>query len=392
VLLRAVLVKEVVEPDFPGQIAGPLLLLPVVFSAWFGGRVPGLLTAVVSYLALDYFFLPPVYSLDPGWEDIPIGGIYLLTALAVSVLQERRRRAEEAVGRFKERMLLAKSIQVHLLPQAPPSIPGFDIVGTCQPAEETGGDFFDFIPMRGGKLCVVVGDVSGHGFPSALLMAETLACLRALALGHDDLSEILTLTNAMLLRSPVDDYFVTAFIACIDPKDRSLAYAGAGHGALLLHPTARLRRLRSTGPPLGVVEAVIPQTRSGLALEYGDVRALVTDGIIESRSQGGEQFGIGRAIEVITARRTLSAREMAESRVGSARVFSRRRRQEDGMTAVIVKVGGQETGCDAELLKLDGETSGSSASHTGPPGRLGQPGGRRAGPGRPGPDHRSGNA
>jgi serine phosphatase RsbU (regulator of sigma subunit) len=353
VFLLAILVKAVVQPELPGHFAGPLFLPSVVFSAWYGGMWPGLSTAVVSYLALDYFFLPPVYSLGPRWEDIPIGGIYLLVALVVSTLQKRRQRAEEKLGRWKERMVLARSIQVRLLPQAPPNIPGFDIVGALQPAEETGGDFFDFIPIRDGNICVVVGDVSGHGFPSALLMAETSAYLRALALGHEDVSELLTLTNAMLLANTNHDCFVTMFIACIHPKDRLLAYAGAGHEAYLLHATGGLDRLRCTAPPLGVEKGPIPHAPFCRVMEDGDVLAIVTDGIIESHSQAGEQFGIDRTIEAINANRTRPALQIVDRLAERVRAFSSRVPQEDDMTAVIVKVSSQGTYCNAESVTGD---------------------------------------
>jgi sigma-B regulation protein RsbU (phosphoserine phosphatase) len=350
VFLVVILVKTVVEPELPSHIAGSLFLLSVVFSAWYGGMWPGLFTAALSYLVLDYFFLPPVYSLGPRWEDLPIGGIYLLLALVVSTLQERRRRAEETLGRWKERMLLARSIQVRLLPQAPPSIPGFDIVGALQPAEETGGDCFDFISMPDGNICVVVGDVSGHGFPAALLMAETRAYLRALALGQNDVSELLTLTNAMLLANTNHDCFVTMFIAYIHPTDRVLGYAGAGHDAFLLHANGRLDRLHSTAPPLGVEKGPIPHAPFSLVLEEGDVLAIVTDGIIESHSQAGEQFGIDRTIEAINVNRTKPALEIVDRLAERVRAFSSRGPQEDDMTAVIVKVSGQGAGCNAESV------------------------------------------
>jgi sigma-B regulation protein RsbU (phosphoserine phosphatase) len=219
--------------------------------------------------------------------------------------------------------------------------------------------------MRNGKVGIVVGDVSGHGFPSALLMAETLACLRALALAHDDLSEILTLTNAMLLANSATDYFVTVFIACVQPEGRSLAYAGAGHDAFLLHAAGSPGRLRGTGPPLGVAEGVIPQAPGCLALEDGDVLVIVTDGIVEARSRGGEQFGAGRTIEAVTANRTGSAREMVDGLARRVRVFSGRKSQEDDMTAVIVKVTGQGACCRDELVTQVGAGQTAAVRCTG---------------------------
>jgi hypothetical protein len=353
VLLLVILVKTVLRPDFPEQIAGPLFLLPVVFSAWYGGMWPGLSTAVLSYLTLDYFFLRKVYYLDPGYEDIPIGGVYVLMALVISVLHERERRATQIAVRVTERMLLAKTIQVRLLPQTP-NVTGLDIAGGFHPAELTGGDFFDFVPMRDGKVGIVIGDASGHGFGSALLIVETRAYLRALALTHDDLGEILTLTNAMVA-ADTDDMFVTLFIACIHPADRSLVYCGAGHEAYLLHATGRRTRLRSTGLALGVaMDAVVSQSR--VALEDDDLLFLFTDGILEAQSRHGEQFGIGRMIEVIHANRAKSAPEMLDRLFETVRVFSSQMPQQDDMTAAVVKVNSQRHARKAEVVMLDRET------------------------------------
>jgi serine phosphatase RsbU (regulator of sigma subunit) len=354
--LLVLMVQAVVRPEFPGQIASPLFLLAVVVSAWHGGTGPGLVAAVLSYLTLDYFFLLPVYSFDPGWEDIPTATVYLLTALVVSILEARRRRAEKAVRRSERQMCIARTIQAHLLPQAPPNVPGFDIAGVFHPAEATGGDYFDFIPLSGGGIGIVVGDVSGHGFPSALVMAETRACLRTLALAHNSVGEILTRTNALLVEDMADQLFVTLFLACIHPTGRSLAYAAAGQEACLLHATGRWDRLRSTSLPLGVAKDVVVPQASGSFLEDGDVLLLVTDGVLEARCEGGELFGLERTIEAVNANRTKSARELVDCLVEAVRAFSGRIPQEDDITAVIVKVSAQATRCDAELATLDGES------------------------------------
>src|SRR5262249_5464583 len=161
------------------------------------------------------------------------------------------------------------------------------------PAEATGGDYFDFIPMRNGCVGIVVGDVSGHDFGSALLMSEVRAYLRALVLTHDDLSDILTLANALLVKD-MDDTFVTLFFACLDPQTRSLVYAGAGHEGVLLHATGRRERLRSTSLPLGFEKDLVVASAPALVLEPGDVVVLLSDGVTEAPSQRGDRFGIDR--------------------------------------------------------------------------------------------------
>jgi serine phosphatase RsbU (regulator of sigma subunit) len=342
-LLVSLALEAVLRPDFPGHIASPLFLLAVVASAWYGGKGSGLFTAVLSYLTLEYLFLSPFYALQLGWEDVPLAGVYLLAAIGISTLEENRQRAEETVRKSEQRMHIARSVHARLCPLCPPNVAGFDIAGAFHPAEATGGDFYDFIPMRDGRLGIVIGDVSGHGFGSALLMAETRAYLRALAQTHENLGEILTLSNAMLAADTDDDYFVTLFIACIHPACRSLVYAGAGHEAYLLHATGRHNRLRCTSLPLGVAkDTVIPQV-SGIVLDDDDVLLLFTDGILEAHSQRGEQFGIERTIEAIIANRAKPAREMLDRLSETVRLFSGRMQQEDDMSAVIVRVNSPGT-------------------------------------------------
>jgi hypothetical protein len=350
------------RPDFPGHIASPFFLLAVVIGAWYGGKGPGLFAAVLSYWSLEFFFLPPIYTLQLTWEDCPLAGVYLLAAVVIPTLEGKRRRAVETVRRGEERMRIARRIQTRLCPRSPRNVTGFDIAGAFHPADATGGDFYDFIPMRDGRIGVVIGDVSGHGFGSALLMAETHAYLRALALTHTNVGEILTLTNAMVAANTDADHFVTLFMVCIDPSYRSFVYAGAGHEAYLLHPSGRRNRLQSTSLPLGIAKDTIVSHAAEIILDDGDVLVLFTDGIIEAHSQSGELFGIDRTIEAIIASRAKPAREMIDRLSEAVRVFSGHMPQEDDMAAVIVRVNSQGTPCKGELAALDGE-SVSVAAH-----------------------------
>src|SRR6266850_2320581 len=105
----------------------------------------------------------------------------------------------------------------------------FEISGASYPAEATGGDYFDYVPLRDGTLGVVIGDVTGHGFGPALLMAELRAYLRAFLLTRSDVGEILGLLNCALADDAPEGYFATLLLARLDPTTRSLVYASAGH-------------------------------------------------------------------------------------------------------------------------------------------------------------------
>ena len=235
-------------------------------------------------------------------------------------------------------MRLARAIQQRLFPVAFPQPPEFDIAGICHPVDPTGGDYFDFIPMRHGRIGFVVADVTGHGIATALLMVQVRAYLHALVRTHDNVSEILTLTNAMLAEDMAESFFVTLFFACLDPRNRSLVYAGAGHEGFLLHATGRLDRLPSTSLPLGVDKELVAPSAPVLYLEPGDSVILVTDGIIQSLSQQGAMYDIDHFIEVISPHRGKSAHEMLDVLCKPVPNSSQRKPQEDDMTAVIVKL------------------------------------------------------
>jgi CheY-like chemotaxis protein len=131
--------------------------------------------------------------------------------------------------RLLQKLRLAREVQQRLFPAAPARVPGYDIYGASYPAETTGGDYFDYIPIREGCLGIVVGDVCGHGFGPAMLMAATRAYLRALALTRCGVAEVLGLVNRALAADVAEGHFVTLLLARLDPAARSLTYSSAGH-------------------------------------------------------------------------------------------------------------------------------------------------------------------
>src|SRR5262249_13204072 len=155
------------------------------------------------------------------------------------------------------------------------------------------GDYFDYLPMQDGCLGLVVADVSGHGFGPALLMAETRAYLRAFALTCSDVGEMVGFANRALAADVADEHFVTLLLARLDPPSRSLVHASAGHtSGYVLDPSGAVRALLdSTGPPLGIMpEATFP-AGPALTLGPGEIALLLTDGILEACSPGGDLFG-----------------------------------------------------------------------------------------------------
>ena len=263
----------------------------------------------------------------------------VLISSAVRDLSERRR-TEQALHNREMQLLAAQRIQEHLLPKSPPELPGLDIAGASYAAEFAAGDLFDYLPMQDGCLAIVVGDVTGHGIGSALLMASTDAHLRSFVETHVKIEEILRHVNRVLAKEMDGDQFVTLLLARLDPRDRTLAYASAGHPTgYVLDSTGRVKAsFPSTALPLGILpEAEFP-AGGPVALNSGDVVLLLTDGLLERMSPAEEPFGVERTLRTAAALVDQCAAEILRNLVQAARQFGGDTPLEDDVTLVVVKV------------------------------------------------------
>ena len=238
--------------------------------------------------------------------------------------------------KHRAKLRLARQVQQDLFPPAP-LLPGFDVAGASFPAEATGGDYFDYIPMADGGLAVVIGDVCGHGFGPALVMAELRAYLRAFLLTRTDVGEIVGLLNRSLASDT--DRFVTLLIARLDPPTRSLVYAGAGHvpGYLLGADGAVKARLESTGLPLAVLPDAAYPTEPLPPLGPGEMVLFLTDGLVEAHGPDQVPFGTDRVLGVVRAHRAEPARRIIEALYAAVRSYCGPAAQPDDMTAVVIK-------------------------------------------------------
>jgi PAS domain S-box-containing protein len=267
----------------------------------------------------------------------------LLDALAsitsqISQYMERQK-VERALHERQREFAIAREIQQGLLPRAAPVLPGLAVAGTSLPAQETGGDYFDFFPLADGALAVAVGDASGHGIGAALLMGATRAYLRALALTHADLGRVLALANRRLSEDVTEDHFITLLLARLGPGGRSLTYSNAGHwpGHVLDFRGQVKAVLDSTGVVLGFDPSAEFPPGSEVALEPGDLVLLCTDGPAEAFSKEGQPFGKERVLDVARAHRHQPPARIVEALCQAARDFSGEQ-QLDDMTAVVIKV------------------------------------------------------
>jgi len=221
----------------------------------------------------------------------------LCSHIAIAVRNCRRFRAEQ---QERQRMSRegdeARIIQQALLPKASPYIPGFAISGLSVPAGDIGGDWYDFIPFSDGCWGLVLADVSGKGTAAALLMSATRAMLRSLTDTCSSPAETLSKLNKLMVEDFPSGRFVTLIYAILDPKNRTLKFASAGHLAPLLVEGDRARFLQSdAGTPLGLSKTSFSE--SEIHLKEGSQLVLYSDGITEAAGFDDEEYGPERLRE-----------------------------------------------------------------------------------------------
>lgn len=237
------------------------------------------------------------------------------------------------------RMATARRIQRSLLPEQTPDTPGFDIYGWSEAAEETGGDFYDWIDLPDGRIVISVADVTGHGIGPAMMAAVCRAYARATMQGQGSLAPLLDKLNRLVHNDTKGEQFVTYFVSVLDPKTRKVHIMSAGHGPILLYhaQSGEVRQTDTHGPPLGVVEDLAADPTTEFTLQPGDVLMVVSDGFFEWGNADGEQFGTERLEQSLLRNSGESATEIVDRLRAEVHAFTAGTTQPDDMTAVIVK-------------------------------------------------------
>lgn len=293
-----------------------------------------------------------------GWGDERLGVIQVLNkrggpfeewdeelvrtfGAQVGVAVQRQVLLEEYAKkrRFERDLDIARQIQQGLLPQVAPVIPGYDIAGWNEAADETGGDFYDFQKLSDSTWAITVADASGHGIGAALVTANCRALLRATLSNNNDICQSVPIVNNLICEDLLDSRFVTAFVGLLRPSANVVRYLSMGHGPLLLYrrSTDSFEELPVQGFPLGVVPGVTYDDPGDVDLNPGDFITLITDGFFEWESEAGEAFGIPRIQQCLRESREVTADEMIRRLHQTVTSFVGASKQVDDLTAVIVK-------------------------------------------------------
>ncbi len=246
----------------------------------------------------------------------------------------------------KKALALAGEVQKSLLPQEKPIVKGLDIAGKNVSCDEIGGDYFDFIWRRDSKkgpFSVVVGDISGHGVDSALLMTTARAFLRMRASQPGSISEIITAMNRHLTRDVLETgRFMTLFYMTIDPEKDYIDWVRAGHDPAIIYDPAcdEFEELKGSGVALGVNEGFDYEENYRRGLTNGQVIAIGTDGIWEAINRGGEMFGKTRFRNIIRKNAHAAAGDILDAVYSELSHYTRGQKSEDDITLVVIKIDG----------------------------------------------------
>lgn len=309
---------------------------------------------VVAVLPLDKSGLPSADALLPGGAIAGITGNVIVTLVIAMVLSqvERRRflvvwRTEHARSRerlrMREEIEYARKIQLSMLPQLPPDIGWVELAAASLPATEVGGDYYDYFRLSPAQLALVIGDVSGHGLASGLLLSGVRSCLYLLEKDLAEPVQVLDRLNQMVRKTTDRRTYVTLLCAVLDRSAEgvTLTVASAGHPPVL-HYDARTKAFAEVGegaPPLGtMLEGSYRQIEH--KVRRGDLLVLYTDGLVESRNALGQDYGYPRLQKTVAraVTGTPSVREIRDSILGDLSHFKGDSEQADDITVVVALV------------------------------------------------------
>lgn len=248
-------------------------------------------------------------------------------------------------GRLEEELKIAHEIQTSMLPDTAPAIPGYQIAASSIPAREVGGDFYDFIEIRGQgageSLGIVVGDVSGKAVSGALVMAAARSILRVLAETHPAVEQLMCIANARLHRDIRKGMFVALVYALLDPRQKTLTLVNAGQTQPILSPghKAAPSYIDTDGDrfPLGII-GDCEYRATEVPLRTGDTIVFYTDGVVEAMNEKGELYGFDRLMRSVHEGRDPDAAALLAKLTQDISRHVGDVEQHDDLTMVVLKV------------------------------------------------------
>jgi len=280
-------------------------------------------------------------TITPPFWKTPYFNLIVILAISTLVFVSYRRRLNNV--RMKAELRAAHDAQMSIMPGKDPAVEGFDISGICIPANEVGGDFFDYLWVGEDqhRFGVVVGDVSGKAMKAAMTAVMSCGMIHSGARDSHPVGDILSRINGPLYLKTEKDVFIAACLAAINIHTKELTFTNAGLTKPLLKSQGSVTYLEAAGAthPLGMASqnSYLEKT---VQLHPGDLLIFMTDGIPEAQNRTREFFGDERLKDLISQMNTadLSAREIKDAVIQAVKAFSGSAPQHDDMTVVAIKI------------------------------------------------------
>ena len=264
------------------------------------------------------------------------------TLAHLEVMREALRSRDQLVAIRRELGVAAK-MQESVLPTVFPNEPTYHIHASMVPALEVGGDFYDFFDLEGGKVGIVMADVSGKGIPAALFMMVSRTVMKGTAIGLADPAAVLAEVNQLLFESNEESMFVTLFYACFDPETGRLDFANGGHNLpFVIKANGDVAPIKCDS---GVVLGVLPGFEfpgGSLTLEEGDAVFFYTDGVTEAMNDAGDEFGEPALAEVLAKYAGANAKTINTRVSVAVAVHADGAPQSDDITCLCLRYQGDE--------------------------------------------------
>jgi serine phosphatase RsbU (regulator of sigma subunit) len=313
--------------------------------------VAGILIAICLILFLNRLILGPLVKIGGIVAQVGQGDFDVKVEISrgdeIGVISDQINvmvRDLKEQDRIKRSLYLAKEVQQNLLPHEYPRSDNLDIAGKSIYCDETGGDYYDFIISDNDEkqqIGIAVGDVSGHGIASALLMAAVRSSLRQRSSLPGSIASIISDVNRQLVKDVEDSgQFITMFYLIIDPIQKSLQWVRAGHDPGIFYDphSDTFEALHGMGAALGVIEDYKYAEYSKTALEKGQIIFLSTDGLTEARNNIGDMFGNEPVYNIIRKNASSSAKDILDAIFEYLNRFLEGTKLEDDITLVVVKI------------------------------------------------------
>jgi len=345
--------RSITNPVF-----GLYFLLIILSTLRLSPRVSRLcgVCAAASYLAAAYYlgWRPASVMVNPSlFAPQKIVVTYALSLLVAGVAagvvaSEIRKQVEAALREAETRrevehlqhdLDVARSIQQSLLPKSMPQIPGFDIAAWNKPADQTGGDYYDWQALPDGRILVALADVTGHGIGPALLAAVCRAYSRAHFGQQNVFLKAMEQINTAVAADVGEGRFVTFVAAILGPDSSDVELLSAGHAPLFLYwlKHDRFDKMEAQGLPLGISPDFLSDPPQNLQFASGDLLVLATDGFFEWANASEELFGSARLEDSIRASREKPAAEIISTLYQDVLRFAGGTSQKDDLTAIVIK-------------------------------------------------------